>query len=120
MFLRSNGVEIAGKVTKIHAKIEEINGKKGFFAEAQVENSGLDLLPNQTSINRIKLQTLENVLYVPNSAVLEEGGRFYVFTSGGVRQEVECKRANENYTQIINGLSKGQMIYLFASEGPSN
>lgn len=115
IFLKSNAVEIEGKISRINKKIETIDGKKCFSVETIIENSGHDLLPGQTTINNISLSALENVMYLPNSAVLEENDKFYVFVNGGTKQEIKCKSVNEEFTQVLSGLSIGQMVYLDVS-----
>jgi HlyD family secretion protein len=115
IFLKSNAMEIEGKISRINKKIENIDGKKWFAVETIIDNPGNNLLPGQTTINRISLSALENVLYLPNSAVLEEGDKFYVFVNGGTKLEIKCKRVNKEFSQVLSGLSVGQMVYLDVS-----
>jgi len=115
VFLKSNAVEIEGKISHINKKIETIEGKKCFAVETIIDNPAHNLLPGQTTINKISLSLLENVLYLPNSAVLEEGDRFYVFVYGGTKQEIKCRKVNKEFSQVLSGLSLGQLVYLDVS-----
>lgn len=112
IFMKSNALEIEGKISRINKKIETVDGKKCFAVETIIDNPGYNLLPGQTTINKISLSALENVLYIPNSAVLEEDDRFYVFVNGGTKQEIKCKKINKEFSQVLSGLSLGQLVYL--------
>jgi multidrug efflux pump subunit AcrA (membrane-fusion protein) len=115
VFLKSNAIEIEAKISHINKKIEPIDGKKCFAVETIVDNTANNLLPGQTTINKISLSLLENVLYLPNSAVLEEGDRFYVFVEGGTKREIKCKKVSKEFSQVLSGLSLGQLVYLDVS-----
>lgn len=115
IYLKSNAVEIRTKITRVDRKIVTIGGRKVFLIEAIIDNQGYNLLPGQTTVNKIALNPLRDVLYLPNSSVHEEGEWSYVFLNGGIRHEVKSKKVNEEFTQIIRGLSAGQMVYLNAA-----
>lgn len=117
IFLKSNAEEVEARINRVNRLIERHGDKKYFRVEAIVENPGSRFLPHQTTINKITLRTLENVLYVPNSAVASNGSGYYVTLSGGVRQPVTCKRINDQYTVILNGLKAGDLICLDALNG---
>lgn len=117
--LKSNAIDIEAKIAKVSRKIETVNGKKVFAIESVVNNPELSLLPGQTTLNKISLNALEDVLYLPNSAVLQEGEKSFVFLSGGVRREIKSKNVNEEFTQVISGLVAGQMVYLDATAAVS-
>lgn len=119
IFLKSNAVDIRTKITRVDRKIETIGGRKVFLIEAIIDNQGYNLLPGQTTVNKISLNPLRDVLYLPNSSVHEEGDKSYVFLNGGIRHEVKSKKVNEEFTRIISGLSAGQMVYLNAAAAVS-
>jgi HlyD family secretion protein len=112
--LMAGGGEIDATISFIKNQIETVQGKRGFAIEAVINNADFDLIPNQTTVNRITLATFEDVVYVPYSSILMEGDVSYVVTEEG-RLQVESEKGNENYAVIRNGLTPGQMIYLNAS-----
>ncbi len=114
IYLKTNAIQIVSKISTISQRIETVNGKKVFSVEAVIENPGYNLLPGQTTENKISLNILENVMFLPNSSIHEDGEKSYVFLNGGIRHEVKSRRVNEEYTQIISGLSEGQLVYLNA------
>ena len=119
VYLKSNAEEVEARISRINRLIELHNGKKYFRMETIIENPGNRFLPQQTTINKIILRTLEDVVYVPNSAIATNGSGSYVVLAGGVRRPVTCKRINDQYTVVLNGLAAGEMIYQDASNGNS-
>ena len=63
-------------------------------------------------INDLRLSTLSNVLYLPKKAIVEENGKFYVFTEDSRKQEIALGGANSELVAIVNGLKKGEQVFL--------
>ena len=58
----------------------------------------------------------DNVLYVPNSCLLKEDGKFYVFLKRGGNKgktEVKAGPANSHHTLIFSGVEAGQALVPF-------
>jgi multidrug efflux pump subunit AcrA (membrane-fusion protein) len=117
IFLKSNGEEVEARISRIGRTIESHQGKKYFRIESVMENPGNRFIPYQTTSNRVILRTLEDVLYVPNSAVGGIDSDTYAIVAGGIRKPVVCKPVNDRYTVIVSGLTAGEMIYLNAENG---
>ena len=110
--LKSNDLEIDTTISYVNKRIETVEGKKCFAIEAMIDNTSLNLIPNQTTINTIPLGVFKNVIYVPNSAIFLDKDKYYVITDDGLKKEVVCEEGNENFTLIHSGLTPGQLIYL--------
>eukprot|EP00831_Metopus_contortus_P017702 TRINITY_DN17478_c0_g2_i2.p1 TRINITY_DN17478_c0_g2~~TRINITY_DN17478_c0_g2_i2.p1 ORF type:complete len:200 (-),score=47.85 TRINITY_DN17478_c0_g2_i2:84-683(-) len=61
-------------------------------------------------------EVLKNVLYVPVEAVYEDTGKFIVYKRSfgkPVRKEVKIGKANDSYVEIVEGLTEGDVVYLY-------
>lgn len=58
----------------------------------------------------------EDVLYVSRKAIVEQGGKTYVYVSGALGKkelkEVETGLSNSMYTEIVSGLEEGDTVYI--------
>jgi len=99
---------------------------KVFPVSIYLNESNKDLLPGLTVSCRIIIDKLEDVLYIPVDAVFTEVGKNYVYKKSGngfKKTEVETGRSNSDYTIIVNGLEKNDVVALtdpFYVEKPEN
>lgn len=98
------------------SKINEIgiyeSGITNFSAIASIKNDG-NLRLGMSATCTIMIEKLENVIAVPIEAVRIENDKRYVnkITNNGIEKvEIETGKANENYVQVLSGLSKGDKI----------
>lgn len=78
-----------------------------------VENPELELRPNMRAEAHIITRSSEDVLTVPISALLEEGGRRSVYVEDGDiyrRKAVVTGRRDDHYVEIIDGLIPGDVV----------
>lgn len=78
-----------------------------------VENPDLELRPNMRAEARIITKTSEEVLTVPLSALLEEGGKRYVYVEDNNiyrRKVVVTGRRDDQYIEIVDGLIPGDIV----------
>ena len=118
----------AGYSNKIYST-EDMNGKLISYGKSTGKTSYFiplyfrvnytsDLIPGTFVDVWLTGRQIENALVVPNSAIMEEFGKFYVFveTSGGefLKQYFTPGQTDGLETQVLAGLHEGDMI---VSEG---
>jgi len=118
--LKTSGKEIDATIGFIDNKMEMVNGKKCFAIGTYLSSAENELILNQTTINRISLPALKNVIYVPTPSVLTEGKKSYVISEKGSKLQVTCEKGNEDFMVIITGLTPGQRIYVNAVNAANN
>jgi len=81
--------------------------------EIRVPNSDMKLKPGMFARMTIVLQERENVIIVPDSALLREQGNVYVFIANGGkahRREVKLGLLQSEYYEVLEGLSVGELV----------
>jgi len=81
--------------------------------EIRVPNSDMKLKPGMFARMTIVLQERENVIMVPDSALLREQGNVYVFIANGSkahRREVKLGLLQSEYYEVLEGLSVGELV----------
>ena len=87
--------------------------EKVFNITVEIDEPDLRLKPGMTVNCEYILFESENALYVPNSCLLKENGRSYVFLKKGNsarRMEVQAGVANSNHTIITGEIKAGQKL----------
>ncbi len=87
---------------------------KVFEVKVRVHGSDPDLKPAMTTGNVINAGVFEDVLVIPSDAVFENDSLQYVFLKkeGLKKQVVELGRENENFVEVLNGVSEGDNVLL--------
>lgn len=101
-----------GTISKINEIGTYENGVTNFSAIASIQNDG-KLRLGMSATCTITIEKLENVNAVPIEAVEIENDKKYVnkITNNGIEKvEIETGKANENYVQVLSGLSKGDKM----------
>lgn len=102
-----------GEISKIESVGTVGNGSTTFSAIVSIANDG-DLKLGMSATCTITINSKENVLAVPIEAVQFENNERYVnkLNSDGTTQKttVETGSSNENYVEILNGLSDGDEV----------
>ena len=114
-----------GNPKKYVAKINKIIPKtygKGYYylAIAYYENKNYEIPVGAFLEGNIKIKEVKNAILVPRRTVLENAGKYYVFTirnNKAFKRDVLMGIKNEDYIQIIKGLSKDDIIVI---EGQNN
>ncbi|HEY3689939.1 MAG TPA: HlyD family efflux transporter periplasmic adaptor subunit, partial [Pseudonocardiaceae bacterium] len=94
----------------------DISGVTNYYATILLTDSDPRLRTGQTAEAGVLVADLENVLVVPNSAVIKQGGRSFVNVPGPDgkprQQEFQPGLVGDDNTQVLSGLTEGQQIQL--------
>jgi HlyD family secretion protein len=105
-----------GTVLSIAPGGVDISGVTNYYATILLTDSDPRLKTGQTAEAGVLVSDLENVLVVPNSAVIKQGGRSFVNTPGPEGKPVQAPfqpgLVGDDNTQVLSGLSEGQEIQL--------
>ena len=88
---------------------------KVFEVKVSVEQADTTLRPGMTTSNAVETMTINDALFIPLEAVVNDGGVAYVFVrsgSGTSRHEVETGAMNDDEVVIKRGLAAGERILL--------
>ena len=92
---------------------------KVFEVEIKVIDKDSMLRPAMTTSNRIKINELKEVLYIPLESVFTQDNVQYVFLkkAGSItKQQIETGEASEEYIVVIRGIEVDNEISLIAPE----
>jgi len=105
-----------GTVLSIAPGGVDISGVTNYYATILLTDSDPRLKTGQTAEAGVLVADLENVLVVPNSAVIKQGGRSFVNAPGpdGKPTQVPFQPGlvGDDNTQVLSGLNEGQEIQL--------
>ena len=105
-----------GTVLSISPGGVNISGVTNYYATVLLTNSDPRLRSGQTAEAGVLVNSLDNVLVVPNSAIIKQGGKSFVNTPGpnGTPQQTEFQPGlvGDDNTQVLSGLREGQPIQL--------
>ena len=91
-------------------------GRKNFEVTIKVKESDPKTLkPGMTADVEFICDTVKDAVYVPLEAVIERGGKTYVFVKDGARYRrtvVETGKPNDTFVCIKKGLRNGQLVAL--------
>lgn len=85
---------------------------KVFEVMIKIDGSDYSLRPSMTTNNKIIIDVLENVTYIPNECIHTGTDSIpVVYTRGGVRQIVIPGKANDKEIVIEKGVKPGMVLY---------
>ncbi len=87
-----------------------------FRVVVEIEESDLRLKPGMTVSCEYIVSESPDVVYVPNSCLLRENGKCFVYRKTGrrtVKTEVVAGPSNSHHTQILSGAEPGQPLVPF-------
>jgi len=97
-------------------KVKDNNSSiKVFEITVDINSQSEILKPGMTTSNRIVINEISDVLFVPQEAVFEKVNKKYVFVKNGSsfdEREVEIGEKSENYVVIKKGLEAGEEVAL--------
>ncbi len=112
-------IDLPGTVEGIGALAQTSTFRSGYVSEipVQVNVDKMDprIIPDLTASAEVYLESENNVVYVPRSAVFEENGGKYVFVrqpNGWVERPVQTGLMSYNSVAIHAGLQKGDVVAL--------
>jgi len=111
------GRTYTGKVIDVSNIGEQLpnTDAKVFEVFISIDQSDAILRPAMTTGNRIIIKTIDNVIYVPLSAVTKENEKSYVYIADKKsRKKIEVKTSEYNESHIIieEGLNEGTQVCL--------
>ncbi len=113
--LPASGVEMKGKVISVDVQSTVSNNVVQYTTTVSLDSPAAGVRVGQTAGLTIITGTLENVLFVPTSAIGKDGSTTYVTKISGdslVRVDVTTGLVGTTGTQILSGLSEGDEILL--------
>ena len=111
-------VTLKGRVSFIGTLAQEASGRRGgkyFSVTILVEGTDPRLRPGMSARVELLVEHLDEATYVPLEAVLERGGKHYVYVVGRgapEAREVLLGPSNENHVVIEAGLDPGERVLL--------
>ncbi len=88
---------------------------KVFEVEVDINSQSSILKPGMTTSNKIIIDQVSNVIYVPQESVFEKAGKKIVYVKNGSGfddQVVETGEKSENYIVVTRGLNSGDEVAL--------
>ncbi len=118
------GVIVEGEMTKIAPLADSQNSwinpeLKEYETELTLGPNTRNLKPGATARVEILVEDVSHVLAVPVQAVVTKQGRRYVFRGRGDKPEpvqVELGRSNDEYAEVLQGLTSGDLIRMSVNE----
>ena len=111
------GEHFPAVVSQISNSGTNSGGSSKFTVELTLTKNG-DMLPNMNASASITLETLQDALCVPVSALAEENGKTVVYTALDEKTgspcnpvEVTIGAADADFVQILSGLQEGDTVY---------
>ncbi|HEX4359205.1 MAG TPA: HlyD family efflux transporter periplasmic adaptor subunit, partial [Pseudonocardia sp.] len=105
-----------GTVLSIAPGGVDISGVTNYYATILLTDTDPRLKTGQTAEAGVLVADLENVLVVPNSAVIKQGGRSFVNVPGPDGKPAQAPfqpgLVGDDNTQVLSGLTEGQEIQL--------
>ncbi len=110
-----DGETFTGEITKVSKKGTNSGGSTKYTVTCQIEKTD-DMLVGMNATAVITIDSAEDVLTIPLSAVQEEGGSSYVYTTNdngslGGKTKITTGLSNDSTVEITDGLSEGDTVY---------
>jgi len=113
-----------GTVLSIAPGGVDISGVTNYYATILLTDTDPRLKTGQTAETGVLVADLENVLVVPNSAVIKQGGRSFVNIPGPDGKPTQAPfqpgLVGDDNTQVLSGLTEGQEIQLPQAQVSAN
>jgi HlyD family secretion protein len=107
---------LPGTVLSIAPSGTAISGVTNYYATVLLSQTDPRLKAGQTAEAGVLVNAVDNVLVVPNSAVIKQGGRSLVSVPGPDGKPVQVPfqpgAVGDDTTQVVSGLHEGQEILL--------
>jgi HlyD family secretion protein len=104
----------SGTVISVAPTGTAISGVTNYYATIVLNDTDPRLRNGQTAQAAVHVNELDNVLMVPNSAVIRQGGKTLVDTPGPDGKPVpvpfQAGMVGDDTTQVLSGLNEGQPI----------
>ena len=117
--------EFEGTVTKVGTVGTSSGSSAKYTVEVTLPRQD-NMLIGMTASATITIKEAEDAVLIPMSALQEEGGKYYVYTSKDSdgklsnKTEVEIGLSNETQVEITDGLSEGDIVYYETASSSSS
>lgn len=109
-------LELPGTVLAVAPSGTSISGVTNYYVTVQLTQTDDRLRDRQTAEANVLTESAENVLSVPNAAVIRQGGQTFVNTPGPddnpVQVPFEAGLQGDDRTEVKSGLNEGQEVLL--------
>ena len=109
--IEKNGKVFIGKISEISLALDQT--RKAFKVEAEFPNKNKELYVGMTVDVLIPYYTNPQAIVVPRSALVQQGGRYYVYIAmdnTAKMQEVKIGQSQGEKVEIFSGLKQGDKI----------
>ena len=114
-------LKVFGKVSKIAMiPVNQIywdaNSPKIYSSKIILDTQSKQLVSGMNVQIEIITEVIKNTLFIPLEAVFEENGEYYIYLDKLLKPQktpIKVGKSNENYVQILDGLSEGDKVYLY-------
>ena len=115
------GKKFSGEVFEVANMGEQLRNSNAKVFEVIIHVDGFDsiLRPSMTTKNRIITKVIDSVTFIPIECVHANDSMTYVF-KGSKKVQIMPGKSNENDIVILEGLKKGDNIYLKAPSSADN
>lgn len=107
---------LAGTVLAVAPSGTAISGVTNYYSTVALTQTDERLRDRQTADVKVLTEAVENVLSVPNPAVVREGGQTFVNVPGpngeSTRVPFEAGLSGDDRTEVKSGLNEGQEVQL--------
>ncbi|MBB74752.1 MAG: hypothetical protein CMJ75_09585 [Planctomycetaceae bacterium] len=112
------GNQLQGQVERISNQPESTSWFQGNIKEyatiVKIDGAPGDLKPGMTAEVEIRVDSLEDVIKVPLSSVVEEKGKYHCFIQGAdgtsEKRIVEVGLSDETFVEVKNGVEEGDTV----------
>jgi HlyD family secretion protein len=105
-----------GTVLSVAPAGTDISGVTNYYATVLLTETDPRLKPGQTAEAGVLVNAVDNVLVVPNAAVIRQGGRTFVNVPGPDGKPMQAAfqpgMVGDDTTQVMSGLRENQEILL--------
>ncbi|MGB9911341.1 MAG: efflux RND transporter periplasmic adaptor subunit [Microgenomates group bacterium] len=109
-----------GKVVSVDRLGATSNGVTNYPVIVQFDTTSDEVLPNMAASVNIIIETKDNVLMIPSSAIQKQGGQNIVTVLENkkeIQKPIEVGISSETHTEILSGLSEGEIVVVSKTSG---
>jgi len=105
-----------GKVLQVSPGGTDISGVTNYYATIVLTDTDSRLKDGQTAEVNVMTNNKDNVLVVPNNAIIKQGGKSFVSVPGPdgkpTQKQFQPGLVGDDSTEVVSGLSEGEQILL--------
>ncbi len=110
--------DFIGKVTFVSPEADKMSGT--FTCEISIDNFDHTLKPNQFALVNIILDEKNNIIVIPQKAIIDTHYVFVITDNIATKKEVILGIQSELETEILSGISEGDLVVVSGNVGLQN